>query len=190
MKKNKIFSIFTFLFIAFSFISCDNEPIDPTLLAQIAANSSSNGNNSSTGSFTANIDGVNFTAESVAASMLNVPTNGNILSIVGVKSSGEYIAIQITNPTIGTFVANNNSNPLQAVTLSYRQNTTTSDIFSAYNYFAATPAPTGSVTISSINLTTKTISGSFYFDGYLMNSATPVKNITNGVFNNITYITQ
>ncbi|WP_298393156.1 hypothetical protein [Flavobacterium sp.] len=46
MTKIKILSIFTILFAAFSFVSCDNEPIDPTLLQQV----NSGGNNAGGGS--------------------------------------------------------------------------------------------------------------------------------------------
>ena len=56
MNKIKLLSIFTFLFTAFSFVSCDNEPVDPTLLQQVNNNSNGNngnGNNSTTAVFKA-----------------------------------------------------------------------------------------------------------------------------------------
>lgn len=43
MTKIKILSIFTIILAAFSFVSCDNEPLDPVLVAQINANNGSNG---------------------------------------------------------------------------------------------------------------------------------------------------
>jgi hypothetical protein len=43
MKKITFLSIFTVFFATFSFVSCDNEPLDPFLVAQINANNGSSG---------------------------------------------------------------------------------------------------------------------------------------------------
>ncbi len=46
MAKIKVLSIFTFLFIAFSFVSCDNEPLDPLLVQQINSGTNNGGSGS------------------------------------------------------------------------------------------------------------------------------------------------
>ena len=201
MKNIKLLSVFVLLVSVFNLVSCStNEPVDPVLLNQLnannAANNNSGGNNNgggttTEGNFTAIIDGVNFSADAIVATLVNTASFGNALSMTGVKSSGQYIGIQISNPSVGTFVANNNSDPQHTITLSYLENLNSSDIFSAYNtYTATTPTPTGTITISSIDTVNRKISGTFSFDGYLLTSSTPVKHITNGVFNNITYVIQ
>jgi uncharacterized lipoprotein YajG len=189
MNKQIISKIIVFTFSIFLFASCDNEVVDPVLAAQVAANNSSSGNGGggvTSGNFTATVDGTNFAASSIIANLTATPI-GNTLNIIGLKSTGEYISITIGSPAVGTFTANNSFDPLHPAILSYQQNATSSDIYTANN---SSLAPTGSITITAFDSANKTISGTFNFDGYLSSGSGSVKHITNGVFNNVNYVVQ
>ncbi|MBC7524663.1 MAG: lipocalin family protein [Flavobacterium sp.] len=184
MKNIKLLlltSLATFLF------SCSNEPVDPALLAQIntpttVTNAGTTGGTVvSNGNFTATIDGQSFSADATAGNLITV-NGANVLSITGMKPSGEYIAIQLVNPTTGIFVVNALGGNK---TISYKQDATTPDIYGAFD--PSTGQPTGTLTISSLNLVTNKISGTFSFVGHLLTTSTQTKQITNGVFTNISF---
>ncbi len=187
MKNIKIFSI---LILIFSFFSCSNEPVDPVLLNQlnqqnidisVVNNGGTNNGGITGGNFTATIDGLNFSADATTGNLSTI--NGvNVLSITGSKPSGEYIGIQLINPTTGTFVVNQLGGNQ---TISYKQDASTPDIYAAYDINTA--QPTGTLTISSLNLVTNKISGTFSFVGHLSTTSTQTKQITNGVFTNISF---
>lgn len=192
MKNLKLSTLFLFLILSFSFISCDNEPLDPALVAQLTTpgtggGSGGNGGGGSgpevqTGEFKASIAGLDFVSNSSVGTLTTV--NGvNVLSITGIKTTGEYIAIQIKNPAIGSYVINSvTGNQV----ISYRENATTTDIYTATNY--TTGLPTGVLIINSLNFTTKKISGTFSFDGYLLNNPALTKQITNGIFTDVSFV--
>jgi Family of unknown function (DUF6252)/Lipocalin-like domain len=191
MKNLKLSTLFLFLILSFSFISCDNEPLDPTLVTQLTTPTPVNpgtggggtgGGAVQTGQFTATVAGQSFVSDSSVGNYVTV-NGGNVLTISGIKTTGEYIAIQIKNPAIGSYVINSvTGNQV----ISYRQNATTTDIYSATNY--TTGQPTGVLIINSLNFTTKKISGTFSFDGYLLNNPALTKQITNGIFTDVSFI--
>jgi hypothetical protein len=187
MNKQKLSVAIIFIFSMFLITSCTDEPLDPVLAAQIAANNSSSGGNSSAGTFTASVDGSNFSANSIIANMVNNPITGNTLNVIGLSSSGEYISITLVAPAVGTFSANSSSDPTHPAILSYQQSSSSSDVYTAND---ASFQPTGSISVSSFNSTSKIISGTFHFDGYLSSGSGNIKHITNGIFNNINYIAQ
>ncbi|WP_395052058.1 lipocalin family protein [Flavobacterium sp.] len=193
MKNLNLATLFLFLILSFSFISCDNEPLDPALVTQLTTPGTGGGSGGNgggggtgpevqTGQFTATVAGQNFISDSSVGNYITV--NGtNVLTISGIKTTGEYIAIQIKNPAIGSYVINSlTGNQV----ISYRQNATTTDIYSATNY--TTGQPTGVLIINSLNFTTKKISGTFSFDGYLLNNPALTKQITNGIFTDVSFI--
>lgn len=110
--------------------------------------------------------------------------SGNIIQIVGTKSNGETFAFLIDGATTGTYPANDNL-------LSY---TPSNSEYSYWSNNISNPTEnTGSITISNINTTTKTISGTFSFKGYWSDAdvtTIPPVQFTNGVFTNIPYINQ
>lgn len=174
MNKIKIlFGIFLVL-TSFIFTSCENEPIDSAL----NLDDFNNGNNGPF-VFKADFSGATWTATSAQAVV-----SGNFISLSGVKANGEGFGFLIDASTIGTYPANDNLlafNPAG----------------SEYGYWSTNfnnPSEnTGSITISTINTTNKTISGTFNFKGYWSDTTVttilPVQ-FTNGVFTNIPYISQ
>ena len=116
------------------FTSCSDEPIDTVLAAQLDEYNNSTGGGSGTtggggtivsGNFTATVAGQSFVADATAGTYATV-NSSNVLTITGIKSSGEYIGIQLINPTVGTFVVNALGGNQ---TLSYRENSTTTDVY-------------------------------------------------------------
>ncbi|MBP6557460.1 MAG: hypothetical protein KA213_03785 [Flavobacterium sp.] len=173
--KNIKFLAGIFLFLtAFTFISCDNEPIDSAIDLD---NFGGGGGNNDPIVFKADFSGSTWNATTAQADI-----TGGIISIVGFRgANGEGFGFQILASTIGTYQANQNI-------LVY------TPANSEYGYWSIDPTneitDTGSITISEIDTVNKTISGTFNFTGYW--SDTLVTNIlptvfSNGVFENIPY---
>ncbi len=184
MKNIKFLTPFLILFIAFSFTSCDNEPLDNALQLDdfiIDEDEIIDPN----AAFTATIDGVPFASHSNVATYTTVSGFGNVLSLVGLKINGQNIAIQIANPSVGTFVANNDETPTTNVLLTYTESLSNDLIFTALN--PDTDQSTGTITITSFDLVTKKVSGTFSFTGYLIDSTSLTREITNGVFTDILF---
>ena len=175
MKNYKILIGLFFILTAFTFTSCENEPID----SAIDLDDFDNGGNNGPSLFKADFSGATWTATSVQA-----VKSGNFISIAAEKANGEGFGFLVEASTTGTYPANTNL-------LSYNP------AGSEYGYWGTNfnnpTENTGSITITSINATNNTMSGTFNFKGYW--SDTTVTNIlpvqfTNGVFQNIPYITQ
>ncbi|GAA4054200.1 DUF6252 family protein [Flavobacterium chungnamense] len=184
MKKNKIFSIFTFLFIVFSFISCDNEPIDPTLLQQINSNNGNNGGGGNGGNPTNGIFKVDFGGQTWEANDTEAIMYSSAIQIGGLKTSnGQTFAFALNGNTVGTYDSTSNLIAYDA------NNNSNGDVYWAVN--PTNPSVSaGTVTITNIDTVNKKISGTFSFTGYW--SDTSVSNVppisfTNGVFTNIPY---
>lgn len=173
MKNIKIIGSLLLLFTALTFTSCENEPLDPEL------NLDDFGNNNPTAVFKADFSGSTWTATQSTAVI-----SGNLIQIVGGKSNGESFGFLINANAVGTYPANQN---ILAFT----------PAGSEFGYWSVNPdnetENTGSITITEINTTNKTISGTFSFKGYWSDidqtSILPVQ-FTNGVFNNIPYVNQ
>ena len=171
MKNIKLIAGIFFILIAFTFTSCENEPIDSAI----------NLDDFNIGSalFKADFNGATWTATTSQAVF-----SGNFITISGVKANGEGFGFLVEASTTGTYAANTN---LLAYTPSG----------SEYGYwstnFNSPEENTGSITISNINTTNNTLSGTFNFKGYwsdtTVNSILPVQ-FTNGVFQKIPYTTQ
>jgi hypothetical protein len=185
MKKIKALKAIILILTAFtfSFTSCDNEPIDPLIDLGTINTGGGNGNGGGTGgnttaSFKADFSGQTWTATTTLAEI-----SGGAINIIGLKSNGQTFGFTLIGSTTGTYQASQNL-------LAY------SDGVSQYGYLALNiDNPTenlGSVIVTNINTTAKTISGTFAFKGYWTN--TTVTNVapiqfTNGVFTNIPYTT-
>lgn len=160
------------LFIAITFTSCENEPIDP----EINLNP---GN--TTGSFTAKVGSENFNANQLIEAELTDTALGTQLSIVGASSAGKIMSITIMNPAIGTRAASSNESSI--FTFDYAASA--NDLYTSYN--SSTSQYSGTLTITEFNLTTKKISGTFSYTGYGALSSTTQIQVTEGKLTNITF---
>lgn len=182
MKASRLILLFG-LISSLSFISCDDEPVDPALLVKDETNQPVN-----TGSMTALVDGDLFTASSMSGTYSALPDGaGNLLTVTGIKSNGAYISIQMANPLPGTYVGNNNTSPETNITMSYREGLN-DDIFTAYDFINFQPS--GILKITSFNMATRKVSGTFNFVGHLPGAAFPVKQINNGTFTDVSFTLQ
>ncbi len=173
-------------FLAFQFFSCENEPLTGEFIQEEQ-------NNAEEGQFIAQIEGQEFIANSVTATLY---TTGNKLVISGLKPGGEKISLEVDNPEVGSFNlsfggTNNNaglyfdgSNNL----LPY----ISADSLGGY----------GLMNITTMDATALTVTGTFSFVGsrekvdgdgnpILDGNGDPVMEnitITNGAFNAIPYV--
>ena len=154
------------LFSVMFFASCTYEPVDGTVESDPAS-----------GIFKADFSGKTWTANETQAIV-----SGHFIEISAINSKGESFGIMIEGAAVGTYAANVNILAYTPVGTEYG--------FWSYNDDNPTE-DTGSVTITSINTQTKTISGTFHFKGYWSDPDHPLPaiNFTNGVFT-IPYITQ
>jgi hypothetical protein len=178
MSKHKILPLISVFCSFFLFISCENEPIDSALnLDDFNNGGGSNGNGPAL--FQARFSDAVWTATEAEAVI-----SGNLITLGGQRPNGEGFAFIIQGIAVGTYPANVNL-------LTY------TPANSEYGYWSTNfnnPAEdTGSITITNINTTNRTISGTFSYKGYW--SDMTVTNIlpivfSEGRFENIPYITQ
>lgn len=153
---------------AISFTSCDTEPLDNKLLTD------EDPTTVGPATFTVDFGGKTFTATSTQAAIAD-----GVIVISGVRGSkGETVGLAITGTKVGTYSGDN-------IVLSYDPST---DSEYTYNNFDDTES-NGTVTITSINTTAKTISGTFNFTGYWgdFDANLPSVAFTNGKFTDIPY---
>ena len=185
MKKIKILSIFTFLFATFSFVSCDNEPIDPTLLQQINTNNGNNGGGGNGGNPTNGVFKVDFGGQTWVANTAEALMYTNSIQIAGLKTSnGQTFGFALNGNTLGTYDSTSN-----LIAYDPDSSSSSGDVYWAVN--PTNPSVSaGTVTITNIDTVNKKISGTFSFTGYwsdLSVSNIPPISFTNGVFTNIPY---
>ncbi|OYU81161.1 MAG: hypothetical protein CFE23_05170 [Flavobacterium sp. BFFFF1] len=135
--------------------------------------------NPQTGSFTAQFDNTTFTANQTL-----VYINGNSIIINAFRTQGDNFAFMLDGVTAGTYAAKDNL-------VSYTPPA------AEFSFVGANPddsnEDTGSVIITSIDTVNHTISGTFSFKGYWSDTDVtplPTKQITNGVFTNLPYVTE
>lgn len=174
MNKIKLIAGIFLILTSFTFTSCENEPIDGAI---------------DLGDFEPPVGGpmvfkADFSGDTWNGTEAQALVGGNFISVGATRADGSTFSFLVEANTIGTFPANTNI-------LAY------TPAGSEYGYwsvnFANESENTGSVTITNINTVSKTISGTFSFKGYWSDtdntSIIPVQ-FTNGVFNNVPYITQ
>lgn len=180
MNKIKFLVVLGLLSSLFIATSCDNEPLDPALL-DLINNPPVDPIPVNNGTFTATVDGeANFSAAQIIATY-DDSSFGPELNIIGVMANGKRINFQIVNPTVETRSANMNDSNL----LFFQYMASSNDSYSSVNDI--TNESTGTITITYFNTTTNKISGTFSFTGYGALDSSVQKQITNGVFNNITF---
>ena len=174
MNNIKVLARIILILTAFSFTSCENEPIDSSINLddfQTPVN----------GAFVFKAD---FSGETWNGTAAQAVVSGNLISIGATRADGSTFSILVGSSNPGTYPANNNI-------LAY---TPVGSDFGYWSVNTANPSEnTGSITISTIDTVNKTISGTFTYKGYWSDadntSIIPVQ-FTNGVFTNVPYITQ
>jgi hypothetical protein len=178
MKTIKSILKLFILTLAFTTVSCDDEPVDPVL--DLSAGSSS-------GSvFTAKIDGNDFIASTKFGDFSSTAL-GNQLIVSGLTNNGKSISIQIINPGVGTFAANTASSNLCVLQYFDSSLGSINGAFSSFNPISNTSV--GTVTITEFDRTNDLVSGTFSFSAYNISNST-TKLVTNGVFTDIEFDNQ
>jgi hypothetical protein len=167
MKRMRILSIFMVLFTLMGVVSCQTEPVDPLLLIDEPENPTPE-----PASFQVQFGDRTFVADRTVATL----GTGEIVITGYAGTAGENVTIRIPATTTGTYTVTN-------ITYDPGANP------NFYTNINPANAPTGSVTIQSIDTVRRTISGIFNFTGYYSLPAENLPSIafTNGVFTNIAY---
>lgn len=169
MRKVNVCSAFMMLFLAFSFVSCDTEPVDPVLL------DNPGGSTGTQGSLSVQFNGEVYTATTIIAAV-----NNGLLAITGLRgSSGESVSIAFQSPEVRSYTA-------EEVILTYNPPG------SEYQYinFSLSGNSSGTVTVTNIDTVNKTISGTFEFTGWWSNDQEEVEPVvfSNGTFTDVNYV--
>ena len=171
MKNIKLIGCLFLILTAFTFISCDNEPVDRAIKIE-------DFNNPTAGSLVFKTD---FSGNTWNATQALAIVSTNSISISATKEDGSTFSILVDGITTGTYQANANI-------ISYTPSG------SNFGYWSInqtnTTENTGSITITTIDAVNHKISGTFEYKGYWSDGTTtsviPIQ-FTNGVFTNIPY---
>ena len=150
-------------------------------LASCKKETSIESGNTASGNFTATIDGVKWAASGTkeAASIL-----GGIITVTGISADNKEINISIADSVPGIYTLSQTTASLAAYA-----DLDSSDIYAfSTNQGSDTSKAGGVVTITTIDPVGKTISGTFSFKAWRDIDGRQ-KNITNGVFTKIPYVT-
>lgn len=131
------------------------------------------------GDFRAKIDGVQWEA---AASTKGANILAGFINIVGISSDGKQLSITINDTIPGTYLLNQTTFSVA----SYADNASSNTFAFSTDQGADTSQGGGSVTITEIDKTNKTISGTFRFNVYRDQDSSK-KVITEGVFFKLPY---
>jgi hypothetical protein len=163
-----------FIIVTFTLNSCENEPLDGVIVD----------NTNPDPGVSAGVFKVDFKGATWTSSLNEAVVSDGYIAIASANIKGERFGIYIEGSTPGTYPANIN-------VLAYVPSALSQDGFLGVNENNLNEN-TGSVTISSINTATKTISGTFNFKGYwsddTVSTIAPIQ-FTNGVFKDIPYTT-
>ncbi len=171
--KNFRFLTLLFAMLSLFAVSCDNEPIDPSL---------NNGENpevpgNELGTFSVDFNGQTYSTTTTVAV---ISEDG--IELAATRSNGESFGFLIDGNTVGTYSA-------ESIFLAYQRSST--EEFGFSNIHSDLEDSNGTVTITSINTQNNTISGTFSFTGYwtdLLDEDSPEPIIfTNGTFTNIPF---
>lgn len=206
MKSLQFIVAFFLIFTSVLITSCETEPLDSDLLAQLnngggtdggdgdggtdggggtgggTGGGGSTGGGTTTSSFTAKVGSFNFVAQDFEAE-LSESDFGKELNITGTTSNGKVINIQLINPAAGTFRASFDFNKL--LIFQYFEDSNINSIFSSFDILNNTSV--GSLTITKFDSATKKISGTFSFTGFDYQGSSNKRQITNGVLDNVSY---
>jgi len=137
------------------------------------------GGNVVSGSFHAKIDGTQWNADSIQSATVIA----GLINITGISHDNQMITINVIGQAPGTYALTQQSSSYAAYNL--LSNGTVTNSYSTQG--SSDPAQSGgSISFSSIDTIKKTISGTFYFNGFSTSDNTK-KVITEGVFTDIHY---
>lgn len=185
MKKVYFIKRLLLIFLAFHFISCENEPLTGQFPQE-------DQNDAEEGQFQAMIEGKEFIAASVSATL----TSDNELVIIGNKPGGEKIVLAITDAATGIFnLTTGGNNENSGVYFDGSNNV--SPYISAGAFGGS-----GQLNLTELNITDKTVTGTFSFTGVrikvdgdgnpiLDGDGNPIMEnieIKKGAFNSIEYV--
>ncbi|MEQ3690744.1 MAG: DUF6252 family protein [Flavobacterium sp.] len=184
MKNIKSLFSLSFTLIVMLFASCDVEPLDSSIAVGSGGGGSTGGGNSTGTFFRANFDGQTWNATTTQAIV-----NSDYIAITGMRGNGSFFQITIPNGTIGTYNWANASS-IASLGLIYSLGSGQVPYLSLSNSDAANQGFTGytdtaELVISSINTSTRVISGTFKFTGVRYDSTltqTETKVFTSGQF--------
>lgn len=160
MKRIKVLSALFMLFTAIGFTSCGDD--SPEL------DGSSNGNSNS-------YFKVNFSEDLYTATTAGAEVHNGMITITGTRGqAGEAITMTLTGNTLGTYTD---------VTMSY---ITGAEGTEYVNVNPETGEVSGTIKITGVNTSNRTISGKFSFRGWDAPGAEPIA-FYNGTFENIPY---
>ncbi|MEO5776727.1 MAG: DUF6252 family protein [Flavobacterium sp.] len=179
MKNIKLLAGIFLILTAFTFTSCDNEPIDSAIDLD---DFTPIGGGGGAGTFTAKIGSDTFNAQQIIAEVSG-SAFGPEINIAGVMPNGKLMNVQLINPAVGTFTANTNFETL--LFFQYNEDLTGTNSFSSFN--SATTESVGTLTITQFDIAAKKISGTFSFTGFDSSGSTNQRQITEGVINNVTF---
>ncbi len=179
MKNIKFIAGVFFILTAFTFSSCDNEPIDPSINLDDFNPGGNNGGGTS--AFTAKIGTEVFNAQQILAEVSG-SAFGPELNVVGINGA-KRISLQLINPAVATFTANTNFENL--LLFQYVEDLSGSGFYASFN--PTTSESAGTFTITEFNTSTRKLSGTFSFTAYNSGDATVQRSITEGVINNVTF---
>ena len=185
MKKLQFVKSLLFICIAFHFISCENEPLTGKFPQEEQ-------NEAEEGEFRATIEGKEFIAASTSATL----TSDNKLVITGNKPGGEKIVLSITNAAEGIFSLTKGSNNENFG--AYFEGSSHPDPYSSAGTFGGS----GQLNLTKLDITDKTVTGTFSFTGarikvdgdgnpILDGDGNPILEnieIKKGAFNSINYV--
>ncbi len=172
MNKIKLLAGVFLILTSFSFISCENEPIDSAINLDDFVGGGPGG---------PMVFKADFGGNTWNGTVAEAVFSSSFISIGATRADGSTFSILIGGLTTGTYPANSNI-------IAYTPNG------SDYAYWSVNQANeselTGSIVITNINTVNKTISGTFSYKGYWSDatntSILPV-DFTNGVFTNVPY---
>ncbi len=173
MKNFRSFFIFisSSLFILNS--SCNIEPYEGDVSPEI---------NENTPNVEAGALQVDFDGKTVSFDITSATVSNNVINISGLKSSSqEALVLNVFASSIGTYQLGVTVNQVEVNSVAYA-NTGSGKTWTSVKDFVTSQ---GEITITEIDETNKTISGTFFFTGYDSTSAS--KDFTKGVFNKIPY---
>jgi hypothetical protein len=157
----KISTLLTVVFSLMLFVSCNVEPLDPSISTDGGSGNGSTGNGSSF--FKASFNGQVWTANTTQAIV-----NSDYIAITGLKTDGSFFQLTIPQGRVGTYNWSNTTN--QGFGLVYSNGSGQVPYVGLSNALATgngltNYTDTAEIIISSINTVTNTITGTFKFTG-------------------------